>query len=170
MLANKQRMTYRELEIMKRSDRHGKPRAHRGIDWFDRGRTTRHVTVAVTAALLQDAAGMQLDSADNVEREFQADSTLMAHRQRRRVLDLEPMIDAERTVVRTEPLRDDALATERAGVAGIYNRATYANETRIALMSRHSVNSRRARFARFSSMPCSRSDRVARTVSDTVPG
>ena len=45
MLANKQRMTYRELEIMKRSDRHGKPRAHRGIDWFDRGRTTRHVTV-----------------------------------------------------------------------------------------------------------------------------
>ena len=125
---------------------------------------------AVTAALLQDAAGMQLDSADNVEREFQADSTLMAHRQRRRVLDLEPMIDAERTVVRTEPLRDDALATERAGVAGIYNRATYANETRIALMSRHSVNSRRARFARFSSMPCSRSDRVSRTVSDTVPG
>ena len=41
---------------------------------------------------------------------------LALHRWRRRVLDLEPVIDAARTIVRAEPLRDDAFAAERAGM------------------------------------------------------
>src|SRR6516225_7084433 len=37
---------------------------------------------------------------------------LALHRRRRRVLDLEPVVDPAGTVRITEPLRDDALATE----------------------------------------------------------
>ena len=41
---------------------------------------------------------------------------LTLHCRRRRVLDLEPVVDASRPIVRTEPLRHDAFAAERTGV------------------------------------------------------
>src|SRR6476660_7349668 len=41
---------------------------------------------------------------------------LTSNRRCRRVLDLEPMVDPAGAVRRTEPLRDDALAAERAGM------------------------------------------------------
>jgi hypothetical protein len=41
---------------------------------------------------------------------------LASYRWRRRVLNLEPVVDAAGPVWRTEPLRDDPLAAERAGV------------------------------------------------------
>ena len=41
---------------------------------------------------------------------------LAPHGRRRRVLDREPVVDASRPIVRTEPLRHDAFAAERRGV------------------------------------------------------